>query len=136
MSGYISRNEAIRKLTLLGVDYLDAQGVNNDEVHDALMRAYARVVDECVKKIADIPTEDVVPRGVEKVSVSKWAYSPLMCDGIVCAGDCDYCGNRERAEAFKTLQTDYEVCRNELCLRCGDYKQAHLGACDDCRWRH
>ena len=71
-----------------------------------------------------------------KVSVSKWAYSPLMCDGIVCAGDCDYCGNRERAEAFKTLQTDYEVCRNELCLRCGDYKMAHKGACDDCRWRH
>lgn len=29
---------------------------------------------------------------------------------------------------------DLEVCRNELCLRCGQYKQRHLGACDGCRW--
>ena len=27
-------------------------------------------------------------------------------------------------------------CRNELCLKCGNYKKAHLGACDDCRYRH
>ena len=70
------------------------------------------------------------------MSVSKWAYTEIMCDGIVCAGDCGRCANRERAEAFKTLQTDLKDCRNELCLRCGDYKQAHLGACDDCRWKH
>lgn len=25
-------------------------------------------------------------------------------------------------------------CRNELCLKCGNYKQAHNGACDGCRW--
>lgn len=30
---------------------------------------------------------------------------------------------------------DLEVCRNELCLRCGQYKQRHLGACDGCRWK-
>lgn len=60
----------------------------------------------------------------------------IICDGEACVGDCDHCGNRERAEAFKTLQTDYEDCRNELCLRCGDYKMAHLGACEDCRWKH
>ena len=30
---------------------------------------------------------------------------------------------------------DFRDCRNELCLRCGDYKQRHLGACDGCRWR-
>ena len=32
--------------------------------------------------------------------------------------------------------SDYRQCRNELCLRCGDYKQRHLGACDGCRWVH
>lgn len=26
-------------------------------------------------------------------------------------------------------------CRNELCLKCGDYKMRHKGACDGCRWR-
>lgn len=25
--------------------------------------------------------------------------------------------------------------RNELCLKCGNYKEAHKGACDDCRWK-
>lgn len=26
--------------------------------------------------------------------------------------------------------------RNELCLKCGRYKEAHNGACDGCRWRN
>jgi len=25
--------------------------------------------------------------------------------------------------------------RNELCQRCGKYRQAHEGACDGCRWK-
>ena len=25
-------------------------------------------------------------------------------------------------------------CKNELCERCGKYKESHLGACDGCRW--
>lgn len=33
------------------------------------------------------------------------------------------------------LQRDLKDCRNELCLKCGDYKKKHLGACDGCRWR-
>lgn len=30
---------------------------------------------------------------------------------------------------------DIRDLRNELCLRCGNYKRAHLGACDGCRWK-
>lgn len=30
---------------------------------------------------------------------------------------------------------DFRDCRNELCLRCGEYKMRHKGACDGCRWR-
>jgi len=30
---------------------------------------------------------------------------------------------------------DLKDCRNELCLKCGDYKFAHKGACDGCRWK-
>jgi len=26
-------------------------------------------------------------------------------------------------------------CVNELCLKCGSYREAHLGACDGCRWK-
>lgn len=35
---------------------------------------------------------------------------------------------------IESLKEDLKVCRNELCLKCGDYKQKHLGACDGCRW--
>lgn len=35
----------------------------------------------------------------------------------------------------KRLKSDLKDCRNELCLKCGDYKQSHLGACDGCRWK-
>ena len=34
-----------------------------------------------------------------------------------------------------TMAADLRDCRNELCLKCGDYKNAHLGACDGCRWK-
>ena len=32
------------------------------------------------------------------------------------------------------LETDLKDCVNELCLQCGRYKEAHKGACDECRW--
>ncbi len=35
----------------------------------------------------------------------------------------------------ESLKTDLKDCRNELCLRCGQYKTAHLGSCNGCRWR-
>lgn len=34
-------------------------------------------------------------------------------------------------EASDTLRD----CRNVLCLRCGKYHEAYLGACDGCRWK-
>lgn len=37
-------------------------------------------------------------------------------------------------DAIKELYDNLMVCRNELCLRCGDYRNAHKGACDGCRW--
>ena len=27
-------------------------------------------------------------------------------------------------------------CRNELCLKCGNYIEASQGACSQCRWKH
>lgn len=34
------------------------------------------------------------------------------------------------------LKNELKTCRNELCLRCGNYKNSHLGACDGCRWKN
>lgn len=43
--------------------------------------------------------------------------------------------NYEIANELERLRRDLKDCRNELCLRCGDYKMAHKGACDGCRWK-
>lgn len=33
------------------------------------------------------------------------------------------------------METDLHDCVNELCLKCGNYREEHLGACDGCRWK-
>ena len=33
------------------------------------------------------------------------------------------------------LKRELKDCVNELCLECGKYKNEHLGACDECRWK-
>ena len=33
------------------------------------------------------------------------------------------------------LQANLHDCVNELCQQCGQYRQEHKGACDDCRWK-
>ena len=38
---------------------------------------------------------------------------------------------KERDELKKELQ----AMRNELCCKCGKYREAHNGACDGCRWK-
>ena len=37
---------------------------------------------------------------------------------------------KERDEARKELNE----AKNELCCKCGKYREAHNGACDGCRW--
>lgn len=41
----------------------------------------------------------------------------------------------KRINQVITLQYELKNCRDELCLRCGSYENAHLGACDGCRYR-
>lgn len=42
---------------------------------------------------------------------------------------------REIVDTLETALADARTMHNELCLMCGNYKDAHLGACNDCRWR-
>jgi len=39
-------------------------------------------------------------------------------------------------EKCTRLKSELKNCRNELCLKCGAFSMSHLGACDDCRYRH
>lgn len=43
---------------------------------------------------------------------------------------------QELKDKIRRLQSEVMHCRNELCLKCGSYKEAHRGACDGCRFRH
>lgn len=66
-----------------------------------------------------------------------------LCNGLVCLVDgthpCDIAMKAlQRLAAYEDTwwtPEDIKVMHNELCLRCGLYKEAHLGACNGCRWR-
>jgi hypothetical protein len=34
-----------------------------------------------------------------------------------------------------STESDLRDCVNEMCLRCGKYREEHLGACNGCRWK-
>lgn len=45
---------------------------------------------------------------------------------------------KERDELKKQLneaKSELAAMRNELCYKCGNYREAHNGACDGCRWK-
>ena len=52
-----------------------------------------------------------------------WDYIDRL--RMVLASTC-----KERDELKKQLHE----AKNELCCRCGKYREAHNGACDGCRW--
>ena len=39
------------------------------------------------------------------------------------------------AKAVTQVRSELYNCKNELCYKCGEYKTAHLGSCDGCRWK-
>ena len=44
---------------------------------------------------------------------------------------------KDRDELKKQLheaKSELAAMRNELCCKCGNYREAHNGACDGCRW--
>jgi len=41
----------------------------------------------------------------------------------------------QAADVIEELCAELRMCRNELCLKCGNYHNAHKGACDGCRWK-
>ena len=53
-----------------------------------------------------------------------WGYIDEL--PMVLASAC-----KERDELKKEL----DAMRNELCCKCGKYREAHNGACDGCRWK-
>lgn len=42
---------------------------------------------------------------------------------------------RKAADAIEQLVNDRNAARKELCDYCEQYKEAHIGTCDGCKWR-
>ena len=42
---------------------------------------------------------------------------------------------RRLREELTASQRSAQDARNELCQKCGRYREAHKGACDGCRWK-
>lgn len=76
----------------------------------------------------------------ELVKALRFAFEEQDCGECALAGTdrCTVgqtCRFKDAADAIEELRRDLKDCRNELCFRCGEYKQRHLGACDGCRWK-
>ena len=41
----------------------------------------------------------------------------------------------EAQERIDELKAENKSLRNELCYKCGQYREAHNGACNGCKWR-
>ena len=86
------------------------------------------------------------------MSVRKWAYTPEVCDGDICVGDCDLCNKAqetvsaiEKRGKMKKLVVKYNVIQGKYgeqyvpeikCPECGrkfDYTEAvTVKKCKDC----
>ena len=40
-----------------------------------------------------------------------------------------------QAQELERVKAERAALKNELCYKCGNYKQAHNGWCDSCRWK-
>lgn len=49
---------------------------------------------------------------------------------IALQGDVDYL-RKQNTELYCKLKE----CKEELCYHCGGYRNAHMGYCDDCKWK-
>ena len=40
----------------------------------------------------------------------------------------------KKLEELHEAKSELAAMRNELCFKCGNYREAHNGACNECRW--
>lgn len=57
------------------------------------------------------------------MSVSKWNYDPVKCDGKPCVGDCDKC-NYEEPTRLEILKQELEQIKSMRCLAYDIMEQA------------
>ena len=79
-------------------------------------------VGDC-KKCPFYKTEQVPEDLAGKVNSTEWSSCDADAVGLAAA------------DLIEAQAKEIDALRNELCLKCGNYKLAHEGACNGCRWR-
>ena len=91
-----------------------------------------RLIDaDALKKF--IGTYDGTTAQVEAVEVKYIDNAPTVCNDNYSMGYQDGV-KKVLSERPQEIIKELWNCRNELCLRCGKYERAYLGACNDCRY--
>ena len=49
--------------------------------------------------------------------------------------DAAIAGQETLQKELARVKKERDALKNELCYKCGNYKQAHNGWCDSCRWK-
>ena len=78
-------------------------------------------------------TKEIIRKAVHEV-LDEYLCGQLMRDlesKIVASVVWELANADPEAEQAKT---EFKDCVNELCLKCGNYREEHNGACDGCRW--
>ena len=60
---------------------------------------------------------------------AEWARANELKTPITLGDDLTEAADRIEAQA-----KELDALRNELCFKCGKYREAHNGACNGCRW--
>lgn len=68
-----------------------------------------------------------------QLAAERAKYAELQRYNVDCTKSCD----RQMVEILELREQNaqFSDVRNELCLKCGRYHEAHRGACDGCRWK-
>ena len=91
-----------------------------------LIKSQQVQLDEMEKKIAAEGFSDL------ETMISKYKTVMLAANELSIETDEELEELRAQLSASQRRAQD---ARNELCLKCGKYKTAHLGSCDGCRWK-
>jgi hypothetical protein len=117
-----------------------------EECHFAKSRAAADLVESLQWQLAEYTTTGLTPGDVkdlqalcEENGLAK--YVDLIVEAKRQMGK-DNERSIEQDERIEQLESQLaasqrraQTARNELCLKCGRYREEHNGACDGCRWK-
>ena len=103
------------------------------ECHFTKASIAADLIDSLRSQLAEIGIT-IAAEGFSDLATMIAKYKTVM----LAANETSISQDEEREELreqLKISKRNTRDARNELCLKCGRYREAHNGACDWCRWK-